>query len=204
MIMKHGEGVEVYAKMARALSPYVDAFLAETMSSYEECIQVVDAVNELSTTSTNIKPLMMSFTLDGKGNFRSEESVVDGIQRLLDHVKKCNHVELLAILFNCSEPEAITMALERIRDSSKLQQLLKDHGIILGAYANRLTPVDPDWTMESSEGAQPFREDLSPKDYHDKFVSMWVQDLNVQIVGGCCGITPEHIAYMSSKLKSTS
>ena len=91
LIMTHDEGVTVYTAMAKALAPYVDSFLAETMSSFEECIQVVDAVNSL--TSTEMRPIMVSFTLDGKGNFRSGESVVDGITRLLDYVTRRKQVE---------------------------------------------------------------------------------------------------------------
>jgi len=107
---------------------------------------------------------------------------------------------VLAILFNCAEPEAISRAFERIRDSPNLQQLLSERGVLLGAYANRLTPVDPDWTMEGSDGPQAMRDDLSPDDYYEKFVSKWVNDLGVQIIGGCCGISPEHIAHLTSKL----
>jgi methionine synthase I (cobalamin-dependent) len=70
----------------------------------------------------------------------------------------------------------------------------------LGAYANRLTPVPSGWTMAESEGPQPMRGDLSPREYYDKFISSWIQDYNVQIVGGCCGITPDHIAYIRSKV----
>lgn len=92
-------------------------------------------------------------------------------------------------------------ALERIRDSSRLRELLVERGISLGAYANRLTAVDPEWTMEGSDGPQPMRDDLPPDVYYEKFVSNWINDLNVQIVGGCCGITPEHIAYLRSKLR---
>ena len=89
LILPHSEGVSAYVAMAKALSPYVDCFLAETMSSYEECIQVVDAVNEL--TPEEVRPVMVSFTLDGQGNFRSGETVTDGIARLLDFVKKQNN-----------------------------------------------------------------------------------------------------------------
>ena len=71
----------------------------------------------------------------------------------------------------------------------------------MGAYANRLTPVAPDWTMAESDGPQPMRDDLSPEEYYEKFVLIWLKDYNVQIVGGCCGITPDHIAYLRSKMK---
>ena len=91
LIMSHKEGVAVYTDMARALSPYVDCFLGETMSCYEECIQVMDAVNELD--SADVRPVMTSFTLDGQGNFRSGEAVVNGITRLLDYVKTRKQVE---------------------------------------------------------------------------------------------------------------
>jgi homocysteine S-methyltransferase len=94
----------------------------------------------------------------------------------------------------------MTLAFQRIQDST-LRQTLTERGICLGAYANRLTPVASDWTMAESDGAQPMRDDLSPQVYHDKFVSRWIQDYNVQIVGGCCGITPDHIAYIRSKVK---
>jgi len=91
LILPHDEGVEVYTAMAKALSPYIDCFLAETMSSYEECIQAVGGVNELA--SNEVKPMMTSFTLDGHGDFRSGETVTDGITRLLEHVQKCKQVE---------------------------------------------------------------------------------------------------------------
>jgi S-methylmethionine-dependent homocysteine/selenocysteine methylase len=200
LIMAHKEGVAVYTEMSRALSPFVDCFLGETMSCYEESVQVLDAVQELD--STDVRPVMISFTLDGQGNFRSGETVVNGMKRLLEYGKTRNQVKLLAILFNCSEPEAITRALERIREDSSLQHELAERCILLGAYANRLTPVDPDWTMESSDGPQPMRNDLSPQEYCDKFVVKWINDLSVQIIGGCCGITPEHISYIRSKIRT--
>jgi hypothetical protein len=43
-IMEHGMGVDKYCKMKDSLLSFVDATLAETMSSYEESIQAIDAV----------------------------------------------------------------------------------------------------------------------------------------------------------------
>jgi homocysteine S-methyltransferase len=80
---------------------------------------------------------------------------------------------------------------------------LKSEGILLGAYANRLTQVDPNWTMADSEAPQPLRTDLDPADYCTDYVAHWVA-LNVQIIGGCCGISPEHIAYINDYLRSES
>lgn len=91
LVLPHEKGVTTYAAMAKALSPYVHCFLAETISSYEECIQVVDALNRLEPA--DVRPMMASFTLDGNGNFRSGETATGGISRLLAYVKKHQQVE---------------------------------------------------------------------------------------------------------------
>lgn len=78
---------------------------------------------------------------------------------------------------------------------------MKDSKILLGAYANRLTQVNPDWTLENSETAQPFRNDLDEKQYWNDFVRQWINEFKVQLIGGCCGITPEHIGYIKKELE---
>jgi homocysteine S-methyltransferase len=107
---------------------------------------------------------------------------------------------VMGILFNCSEPEAVTIALETIKANVGLTDTLSESRVLLGAYANRLTPVPSDWELKDSVGPQPMRDDLDPERYYTDFVSLWVNDLNVQLIGGCCGITPEHIAYIQDKL----
>ena len=80
--------------------------------------------------------------------------------------------------------------------------------IFLGAYANRLTPVHEEWTLESSEEAQAMREDLLPDEYWREFVNRWrgyedaASNSNVSLIGGCCGIGPSHISLLSSKLNN--
>lgn len=107
---------------------------------------------------------------------------------------------MVAVLFNCCEPEAITIALGRIKDNQALSSRLQSSNILLGAYANRLTAVDPNWSMAESEAAQPFRKDLSQEHYWNDFVRLWTTKFGVRLVGGCCGITPEHIAYLRARL----
>lgn len=105
------------------------------------------------------------------------------------------------ILFNCAEPEAISSCLQEIKANDELQSQLRSKHILLGAYANRLTPIDLNWTLQNSAAPQPFRSDLDPKAYYETFVSNWVTLYNVRIVGGCCGIEPSHIAYIQDQLK---
>ena len=110
---------------------------------------------------------------------------------------------MLAVLVNCSDPESISAALHTIRGSDSLTQTLNSEGVLLGAYANRLTQVDPNWTMADSEAPQPLRTDLDPAHYCTDYVARWVA-LNVQIIGGCCGISPEHISYIKEYLRGKS
>ena len=87
-VMEHDQGVAVYETMARALLPFVDAFLAETMSSLEESTQAVDAVSKLTIDHT--MPCLVSYTLNAQGNLRSGENVTHAIPRLLDFAEQRN------------------------------------------------------------------------------------------------------------------
>jgi methionine synthase I (cobalamin-dependent) len=93
------------------------------------------------------------------------------------------------------------MALQEIKTDLELTKRLSMRGVLLGAYANCLTPVAPDWSLQESDGPQPMRNDLDPGRYYSEFVKVWVQDFNVQLIGGCCGITPEHINFLREKLQ---
>lgn len=247
LIASHHKGVEHYRRICQALEPYVDAFLAETMSCVDESLQVYDAVKKIgngqlttttststSTFSTTIpmsttrqkrrRHLLISFTLNSNGNFRDSEPVCRGLKKLLNRIfhdnnegqrksmSSTNHngndgdkdgdVTLLAILFNCCEPEALTKALERIHKDDVLVKTLKGHNILLGAYANRLTAVDDqNWTLASSDRQQPLRTDLNGNDYWNNFVKPWINDYELcRIVGGCCGFSPEHIQLIHTEI----
>jgi methionine synthase I (cobalamin-dependent) len=93
------------------------------------------------------------------------------------------------------------MALEKIHEDKDLVTIMKRSNVLLGAYANRLTQVDPNWTLAGSQSPQPFRSDLDEKHYWDDFVQKWIDHFGVQLVGGCCGITPEHIAYIKNEIE---
>ena len=45
-----------------------------------------------------------------------------------------------------------------------------------------------------------YRHDLTPSEYYETYVRKWVENENAEIVGGCCGIFPEHIEHISMKI----
>ena len=122
-----------------------------------------------------------------------------------NYVQHCLTFDLIpvlvsAILFNCAEPEAITQALSSIHANNHIKARLVAEGIVLGAYANRLTPIAPDWTLSGADEAQAMRSDMAPVRYYNEFVAHWIRDLQVRIVGGCCGFTPEYIQFLHEQL----
>ena len=79
-----------------------------------------------------------------------------------------------AILLNCLPRELVGGMLPLLRDSTSLP---------LGVYPNLGTYGDPGWS---------FDDDVTPADYAADAVR-WRDIERAQIVGGCCGTTPEHI-----------
>lgn len=197
-LLPYKQGVQIYQTMIHSLHPYVDCFLAETMSCLEESSQVLEACAKQNYKN---KPLLVSYTLRSDGKLRNGESVATCIDQLFTLSSQQN-VQLLAILFNCAEPEAITLALDEVYSNKSIIHnkdcLSGRPKFLLGAYANRLTPIASDWSMEKSESAQPMRTDLSPQNYWEDHVSTWIQKYNLQIIGGCCGITPQHISFIKN------
>ena len=90
--MKHCDGVECYQYPIEGLSPYVDVYIAETMSCVEEACQVVDALSIFyeKTDCVVKQPLFVSFTLNDDGKLRNNESIVDAIQKMVDFARDKN------------------------------------------------------------------------------------------------------------------
>eukprot|EP00051_Salpingoeca_urceolata_P009181 m.112266 g.112266 ORF g.112266 m.112266 type:complete len:423 (-) comp16171_c0_seq2:141-1409(-) len=152
----------------------------------------------MSDTRTTSKIVFVSLTLGNDGTLRSGECPRAAVRALLN-VASPHESPLRAVLFNCSEPEAITKALQGLAQDHELGALLRDRGVRLGAYANRLTPVAAGWSLAESDLPQPMRDDLGPDRYLAEFVQPWL-GLGVTLVGGCCGIGPEHIAAIARAL----
>ncbi len=168
-----------YPMIVRALAPHVDLWLAETMGCLEEARAVATAV------SGSNKPLWISFNLrddveDVVPTLRSGES----LQAVLALAQE---LRFDALLFNCSLPEVIGRALASIgplRDKQAPQ-------LLLGGYGNTFTPRDA--SAEANADSADMRE-VSPAQYA-ALADEW-QRSGATLIGGCCGIGPEHIAAL--------
>jgi S-methylmethionine-dependent homocysteine/selenocysteine methylase len=169
-----------------ARDPWVDLWLAETLSAQIEA----ELVREVLGSDT--KPLWLSFTLEDTDppaagpRLRSGEPVAEA-------VATAARLGAAAVLFNCSRPEVMGAAVsvaakvlgERARGAA---------GVRIGVYANGFVPMEP--LIEANAGLTDLRGDVTPRAYLN-----WARDWvarGAQIVGGCCGVGPEHIAALRS------
>ncbi len=176
------EAPPIYDMLVEAQSPYVDLWIGETVSSIAESEAIIAAVDRHDAEGE----LWMSFTVpdDPPGDvvrLRSGETVAEAVAAVEHRVD--------AILFNCSPPEAIGVALGHLREA--LADNPRD--ICVGAYANAFEPKGDGYA--ANEVVLGRRDDLTPAQYHD-ICAGWVA-AGATILGGCCQMFPEHIAALT-------
>ncbi|UZE31941.1 homocysteine S-methyltransferase family protein [Pseudomonas asplenii] len=175
---------EVLTPLLEGLAANVDLWLAETQSLIAE----VRAIH--AHLPADGKPFWVSFTLqdeytDETPRLRSGEPVAEAIEAVAG-------LGVAAVLFNCSQPEVIGAAVDVAR--SVIERLNAD--IAIGAYANAFPPQPKE--AKANDGLDELREDLDPPGY-----LVWARDWQqrgASLIGGCCGIGPEHIAELKRNL----
>jgi S-methylmethionine-dependent homocysteine/selenocysteine methylase len=167
--------------LIRGLEPHVDLWLCETASSTAE----VEA--PLSLLADDGRPLWVSYTLvdepSAAPSLRSGEPVAAATARAVE-------LGASAVLFNCSPPEVMAAALR------EALPVTDAWGARLGVYANAFPPQRTG--EHANEALHELRRDLDASTYL-RFAEAWVA-LGAGIVGGCCGIGPEHISLLSASL----
>lgn len=171
--------------IVEALKPFVDLWLLETVSSIKEAEILVQSVVDDS------RPIWISYTVMDKDEAMCETPLLRSGEQVKDAIHRSVELGISAILFNCSQPEAISPAVqlsvtERERLGAQLQ---------VGVYANAFTPLQS--SVLANTSMQELRHELGPAEYL-QFVDIW-QDMGAEIIGGCCGIGPEHIRAIYRK-----
>lgn len=213
---------EEYRDLAIALSPLVDILLCETMSSIFEAYTAAATCAQHSN-----KPIWISFTLDDSIGTETEtkQPVVtlrsgESIQEALRKISPVPRVQ--AILFNCSAPEVVLHAISisvRLVTTGKLFPV----PIRVGGYANGFKTTTSEWlssttstaSMNTNTTIRPVLLTLLDEEYDEgeggsggiilpEKYGGWVQQWmahGATIVGGCCGIGPQHIQCVHDQMQ---
>ncbi len=183
----------IYVEIARALDPFVDIWLGETLSTIAEMRTIADAIADVRRD----RPVWMAFTVpdewtDNRIALRSGEPMGEIVDAIADEA-----LPVSAVLINCSIPEQTGPALAALRDA-------RDHRgveIELGAYANAFPTTRRD-TYRANEVIFERRTELTADHYAD-FVADWVAG-GATLVGGCCDMYPEHISALADRFAANS
>jgi S-methylmethionine-dependent homocysteine/selenocysteine methylase len=172
---EYQECLEQYAQIVDLQNPIADLFICETMSNIKEAKAAVTVAKQTG------KEIWVSFVLgDNKQALRSGES----LRSAIDEMQKLN---VDAILVNCGSPETIDGAMPELIKNVKYT----------GAYANIFTSVEKLEVGGTVEHLQE-RQDMCAQRYNS-YGLKWAE-AGARILGGCCGIGPEHIQGLHDAL----
>jgi S-methylmethionine-dependent homocysteine/selenocysteine methylase len=174
--LNYDDSYDQYSQLIEIQAQHVDVFLAETISN------ITEAKAALAALKAAGQKCFIGLTLSDNlsNSLRSGESLEAAIDQL-----GSEGVDGLCV--NCSFPEAVDAALP----------LLAASGLRFGGYANGFTSIEglaPGTTVDNLEA----RQDLPPAAYARHALG-WAE-AGATIIGGCCEISPEHIAYLHNSL----
>ena len=169
----------IYRRQAAILAPHVDLVICETMSSAAEGLAAATGA------CASGRPVWVAWTLheDCSGRLRSGETIEEAAAALA-------HLPVSGFLANCCAPESISVAMPVLAALGPWPA---------GGYANTFRPVPEDWTLDGdrpTDGVSRLRDDLDAEAYAGH-ARAWLA-AGARLVGGCCGIGPEHIARLKT------
>ncbi|WP_284126605.1 homocysteine S-methyltransferase family protein [Parerythrobacter aestuarii] len=165
------EIVEVYREQAVALlEGGADFILIETVFDTLNCKAAIMAVKQLERERGEDIPLMISLTLTDLSGRNLSGHTVEAFWYTVRHAKP------VTIGLNCS------FGAEQLRPHVQLLSRIAD--ALLMAYPNAGLPNDLGQYDELPETTASFLRD-------------WAENGRANILGGCCGSTPEHIAAIA-------
>ncbi|HKZ53063.1 MAG TPA: homocysteine S-methyltransferase family protein [Candidatus Acidoferrales bacterium] len=163
---------ETTAQLAKA---GVDLILLETMNTIREARVACEAARDTGL------PVWLSFVVGADARLLSGEALADAVRAV-------EPLEPEVVLVNCGPPEDITAALTELRRHRK--------GLV-GAYAHIGKYNPPSWKAGFYPGFS--HTEAWPPARYAAVVEQWLEG-GAQVVGGCCGTTPDHIRALHSLL----
>ena len=179
----------ILTTLVGGLAASVDLWLAETLSTVAEANLVREVLGD------DPKPLWLSFTLNDASAVAAQPRLRSG-ESAAEAVSAAVRLGAAAVLFNCSQPEVMGDAVDAAQ-KTLAAAAAAGSGIQIGVYANAFLPQPPD--AQANTSLTEIRADLTPAGYR-----LWVQNWlrrGASIVGGCCGIGPEHIRDLGQNVR---
>ena len=164
--------VEAYAEQVKALvAGGVDVLLVETVFDTLNAKAALFAIDQLKQENQWDIPVMVSGTItDASGRTLSGQTVEA-------FVVSISHIPLLSIGFNCAlGADQLLPYLRRL--STATEGLISAH---------------PNAGLPNAFGAY----DQTPEEMRD-LIEKYLEENLVNIIGGCCGSTPDHIALIAA------
>src|SRR4029077_19182338 len=176
----------ILQRLVHALEPHVDVWLSETLSSEAEMALAGEVL------AGSGRPWWVSYTLIDEPS-RSREARLRSGEPVGSWVLHAVRRGATAVLFNCCQPEVIGQALAAAKSALYPAPASGiGEAVLLGAYASAFGPQTSAASANSELSA--LRADLGPEEYLS-WARQWLA-YGADIVGGCCGVGPEHIALL--------
>ena len=170
------EVYEAYRQQIRALNEGgVDLYLIETITDTLNCKAAIKAIMDLEEEGMDQLPIWISGTITDRSGRTLSGQTVEAFWNSVRHAKP------FAIGFNCALGA----------------DLMRPHIAALSRVADTLVAAYPNAGLPNEMG----QYDEQPEETSGS-VGGWAKDGLVNILGGCCGTTPEHIAAIANAVDS--
>ena len=148
----------------------VDLYMIETITDTLNCKAAIKAIMDLEAEGMDKLPIWISGTITDRSGRTLSGQTVEAFWHSVRHAKP------FAIGFNCALGA----------------DLMRPHIAALSRIADTLVAAYPNAGLPNEMGEY----DEAPEQTSNS-VAGWAQDGIVNILGGCCGTTPEHIAAIA-------
>ncbi|MBW4510498.1 MAG: methionine synthase [Scytonematopsis contorta HA4267-MV1] len=154
----------------------VDLFLIETCQDVLQIKSALNAVEEVFAKKGSRRPLMVSVTMESMGTMLVGTEI-NAVVTILEPYK----IDILGL--NCATGP----------------DLMKPHIKYLSEHSPFVVSCIPNAGLPENVGGQAHYR-LTPMELRMALMH-FVEDLGVQVIGGCCGTRPEHIQQLASITK---
>jgi len=152
----------------------VDLFLVETITDTLNCKAALKAILDLEDEGYEPLPIWISGTITDRSGRTLSGQTVEAFWNSVRHAKP------FAIGLNCALGA----------------DLMRPHIAELSRIADTLVSAYPNAGLPNAMGEYDETPDQTGHQLHD-----WARDGIVNILGGCCGTTPEHIRHVADEVR---